>query len=348
MSFDEGLDISDLMDFAQNGLFDIISNTITKEAVRVSETINEQIILLEKILKKEVELSGIPSGFVKLDRLTGGWQQPDLIILAARPSQGKTALSIYFSKFPAELKKPVAYFSLEMSKEQIARRIISYETKIDSMDLNKGRVSNNEFKSLEKVLGKFEKLPLYIDDTPSLSIMEFSSKAKLYKMKYGIELIIVDYIQLMRGDKTGTRDNEIGSITRGLKMVAKSLNIPIIALAQLSRETEKRGNKRPQLSDLRESGNIEQDADMVIFIHRPEKYGETTITTSDGEISTSGLIDLIISKYRNGSTGDVFLWTDESFNNLREENEIVIQEISFTNIDHTIEPNREFEKDTPF
>jgi replicative DNA helicase len=216
------------------------------------------------------------------------------------------------------------------------------------MDLSKGNITNEGFKTLDRTLGKFDKMPLYIDDTPAISILEFSSKAKLYKMKYGIELIVVDYLQLMTGDKKGNRDQEIGTITRGLKSVAKILDVPIIALAQLSREVERKSIKRPMLSDLRESGNIENDADLVIFIHRPEKYGELEI---DG-MSTKDLLINIFAKHRNGRCGDIDLWTDESFNNLREEKEIFpeLKDLSIPtntdfNINKTVESNKD---DSPF
>ncbi len=347
-AYDESLDISDVLDYAQNELFKIVSGTITKEAFKASVLINLEIEKLESLVKNNVQCTGTPSGFTKLDRISGGWQKPDLIILAARPSQGKTAVSLYFAKFPASVNIPVAFFSLEMSNSQIAKRLISYETQIDSMKLSRGDIQDYDFKQLDRALGKFEKLELYIDDTPAISITEFSSKAKLYKMKYGIELIIIDYLQLMQGQKGVNRDQEIGSISRGLKSIAKTLDITIICLSQLNREVEKKGNKRPQLSDLRESGNIEQDADIVCFIHRPEKYG--ILEDEDGN-STIGLLNLIIAKNRNGAIGDITLWTDDSFNNLREEKNIIPELIDLTmpvNTDFNINKNIEPNSDSPF
>lgn len=348
-AYDESIDVSDLMELAQNELFKIISGTIAKEAVKASVLINLEIEKIDKIIKENIQCTGVPSGFTKLDRISGGWQSPDLIILAARPSQGKTAISLYFAKFPASLGIPVAFFSLEMSSAQIAKRIMSYETKIDSMKLSRGDIGNYEFKQLERGLGVFEKLELYIDDTAAISITELASKAKLYKMKYNIKIIIIDYLQLMQGEKGNNRDREIGTITSGLKTVAKMLDIPIICISQLNREVEKTGDKRPKLSDLRESGNIEQDADIVAFIHRPDSYG--ILEDEDGN-STVGMIDLIISKNRNGGTGDVILWTDKSFNNLREDKEFLPQLVDLSipvNKDFNINKNIEVDKgDIPF
>ena len=343
-------DLFELQALAQNRLYDIISNTITKEAIKASIIIGEEIEYIGKLISKEIEFTGIPSGFTKLDRITGGWQNSDLIVIGARPSMGKTSYGLYFAKFPSSIGKPVAVFSLEMSEKQIIQRLISYETKLDSMALRRGRITPYDFHKLDSMLTKYNDYPLYIDDTPGLSILEFSSKAKLYKMKYGIELIIVDYIQLMQGDKKGNRDQEIGSISRGLKLVAKTLNIPIIALAQLSRETEKRKDKRPLLSDLRESGNLEQDPDVICFIHRPDKYGETVIDIGNGEESAIGLINFMIAKNRNGSVADLFHYTDESFNNLREDKEFFpeVKGLPFPKSGEFIDKNIESKKDAPF
>jgi len=347
-SYDDSLDVSDIMDFAQSELFKIVSGTVTKEAVKASILINLEIEKIEYIIKNQIQCTGIPSGFTKLDRMSGGWQKPDLIILAARPSMGKTAISLYFAQFPATVNIPVVYFSLEMSSSQIAKRLLSYETNIDSMKISRGNIDSIEFKQMDKALGKFENIELYIDDTAGLSIVEFASKAKLYKMKYGIELIVIDYLQLMQGQKNTNRDQEIGSITRMLKSVAKSLDITIICLSQLNRDVEKKSDKRPQLSDLRESGNIEQDADIVMFIHRPEKYG--ILEDADGN-STIGLIDLIIAKNRNGAIGDIYLWSDESFNNLRDEKTPIHELVDLTmpiNMDFDINKNIEPNKNLPF
>jgi replicative DNA helicase len=317
-AYDYDLDVSDLIDEAQNGLFEIITGTITKEAVIVSNLIKEEITAIEKAAKSENKFTGITSGFSKIDRITGGWQRSDLIILAARPSMGKTAESLYFAKNAAFAGFTTVFFSLEMSERQLVNRLISYETGINSMNLNTGRIYENDWIQIDNTLHRYLKTPLYIDDKASLSIVEFQSKAKLYKMKYNVDLIIVDYLQLMAGKHGVNRDQEIGSITRTLKATAKTLDIAVICLSQLSRETEKRQSKRPQLSDLRESGNIEQDADLVVFLHRPDKYGELEASVGGSIISTVGMIDNIIAKHRNGAIDDVILWTDESFNNLRE------------------------------
>lgn len=350
----DDIDVNDLLELAQKELFKIVLGTITQEAVKASILISIEIKGLEEKIKNNVQCTGVPSGFTNLDRISGGWQSPDLIILAARPSQGKTAVAIYFGMFPATLNIPVVIFSLEMSKEQVAQRLISYTSKVDSIKFKNLKLHSEDFKQMDKSLGQFDNMPLYVDDTPALSIVEFSSKANLYKMKYGVKLIIIDYLQLMQGQKGVNRDQEIGTITRCIKSVSKTLNVPIIALSQLNREVEKKGNKRPQLSDLRESGNIEQDADIVAFIHRPEKYGETEmdIPGLGKNISTVGLLDIIISKNRNGAVGDAILWTDDSFNNLREEKEMFpeLKDLPMPvnnefNINKTTESNRD---DVPF
>ncbi len=344
-SFDESLDVKDIIDFAETEIFNINNNNIQKEAVGVSTILNNEIKIIHKLVSKEITFNGIPSGYTSLDRLTGGFQKSDLILVAARPSMGKTAIILHMAKNIASYKKKVMFFSLEMSKEQLIRRLISYETGIDTMDMSKGNLTENELLMLEILLEKYNIDYLYIDDTPSLSITEFKARIKRYKMKYGVDIAIVDYLQLMKGEKTsGNREQEISSISSGLKSCAKINDIPIIALSQLSRELEKRANKRPMLSDLRESGSLEQDADMVIFIHRPEKFGEETISTDKGEIRTKGLIDLIIAKYRNGSQGDVLFWSNDSFTRFREQEEDIpeIQDNS------DLKPTNKFTEEKPF
>lgn len=320
-AFDDSIDVKDLIDYSETEIFNVSQNNITSEAIRSDVIMNDEINIINKLTAKEIKFTGIASGFSQLDRLTGGWQKPNLILMSARPSMGKSALMLYFAKFPVISKIPVAIFSLEMSKEELVRRLLSYDTGINSMNMVQGNLSNKELQQMEGTLAKFTNLPLYIDDTPSLSISDFNARIRRYCMKYGIKLALVDYLQLMKGEKGGNREQEISSISRGLKASAKKNDIPIIALAQLSRAVETRGSKRPMLSDLRESGSLEQDADMVMFIHRPEKYGEEFIQTDQGKIDTKGLIDLIIAKYRNGKQGDVLFWSNDSFTTFREEKE---------------------------
>ena len=245
--------------------------------------------------------SGVPSGLTALDRLTSGWQKSDLVIIAARPAMGKTALVLTMARNAAvDFGKPVAVFSLEMSSLQLVTRLMASESEIASEKLKKGNLEEYEFQQLTDKTRKISEAPLFIDDTPGLSVFELRAKARRLKEQHKIELLVVDYLQLMTagGEGKGNREQEIATISRSLKGLAKELEIPVIALSQLSRAVETRGgDKRPQLSDLRESGAIEQDADMVMFIHRPEYYN---ITEDENGGSTLGVAELIIAKHRNG------------------------------------------------
>jgi replicative DNA helicase len=265
---------------------------------------------IEEIAKKE-GLSGVATGFEKLDALTSGWQPSDLIIVAARPGMGKTALTLSMARNIAVMKQtPVAFFSLEMSSVQLITRLISAETGLSSEKLRTGKLENHEWEQLNVKVGDLEKAPLFIDDTPSLSIFDLRAKARRLSSQHGIKLIIVDYLQLMTAgssNKTGNREQEISTISRNLKALAKELDVPVIALSQLSRAVETRGGtKRPVLSDLRESGAIEQDADIVSFIYRPEYYG---IDEWDDEERTSSLgqAEFIVAKHRNGGLDNIRL-----------------------------------------
>jgi replicative DNA helicase len=250
----------------------------------------------------------VPSGFTSLDRLTAGWQKSDLIILAARPSMGKTAFVLSMARNAAiDHGEPVAVFSLEMSALQLVMRLISMETELPSDKLRRGVLADHEWQQLNTRITKLEDAKIFIDDTPALSIFELRAKSRRLVAQHGIKLIVIDYLQLMTGnaENKGMREQEISGISRALKGLAKELNIPVIALSQLSREVEKRpGSKKPILSDLRESGAIEQDADLVLFIYRPEYY---KITEFDDNTPTQGLAEIIIAKHRNGQTGEVKL-----------------------------------------
>lgn len=309
-SYNEGTDVFDLLDTAESKLYEITQGNIK----RSSETAQNLVIAakkrIEEIANKE-GLSGIPSGFSKLDKLTSGWQPSDLIIIAARPGMGKTALTLSMARnIAVEHNIPVAFFSLEMSSVQLITRLISSETQLSSEKLRTGNLEKHEWEQLNVKVKGLEKAPLFIDDTPSLSIFDLRAKARRLSSQHGIKLIIVDYLQLMTAggsQKGGNREQEISTISRNLKALAKELSIPVIALSQLSRAVETRGgSKRPLLSDLRESGAIEQDADIVSFIYRPEYY---KIDEWDDEehTPTAGQAELIIAKHRNGGLDEIRL-----------------------------------------
>jgi replicative DNA helicase len=253
-------------------------------------------------------ITGVPSGLTALDRITSGWQKSDLVIIAARPAMGKTAFVLTVARNAAvDFKKPVAVFSLEMSNVQLVNRLISAEAEIESDKLRKGNLEPYEWEQMHHRISRLSEAGLFIDDTPALSILELRAKCRRLKAQHGIEMVIIDYLQLMSGDssakKSGNREQEIASISRGLKELAKELSIPVIALSQLSRAVETRGgDKRPMLSDLRESGSIEQDADMVMFLYRPEYYG---IMQDESGNPTNGVGEVIIAKNRHGSVEDV-------------------------------------------
>ncbi len=306
-AFNEGSDVDDLLDFSERELLNIADGHIKKETVKLNNLIKTALEQIEEAGKRKDSLSGVPSGFTSLDRLTSGWQKSDLVILAARPSMGKTAFVLSMARNMAvDHSRPVAFFSLEMSSIQLVNRLIIGETQLASDKIRTGRLENYEWEQLEYKIKDLEQAPIYVDDTPALSIFEFRAKCRRLKQKYDIQAIVIDYLQLMTGNKdSGSREQEVSYISRSLKAIAKELDVPIIALSQLNRSVEMRsGNKRPQLSDLRESGAIEQDADLVLFIHRPEYYG---IDVDEEGNSLKGVAEIIIAKHRNGATGDVSL-----------------------------------------
>lgn len=263
---------------------------------------------LDELRKKDSSTTGVPSGFEDLDELTSGWQPSDLIILAARPAMGKTAFVLSTARNAAvRFKRPVALFSLEMAAHQLVQRLICSEAELDAQKVRTGKLQAYEWQQLNSKISELTQAPIYIDDTPALSIADLRTKCRKLKSEKKIELVIIDYLQLMTAGNTkgGNREQEIASISRALKELAKELNVPVIALSQLSRQVENRPDKQPQLSDLRESGSIEQDADMVMFLYRPEYYGITEDPTS--KESTIGLGTVIIGKQRNGPVGSVNL-----------------------------------------
>ena len=307
-SYKESIDVFDLLDEAESKLYDVAQGNIKKSSYTAQNLVMLAKKKIEEIANKD-GLSGVASGFEKLDLLTSGWQPSDLIIIAARPGMGKTALTLSMARNMAVTKQtPVAFFSLEMSSVQLITRLISSETGLSSEKLRTGKLVDHEWKQLNVKVGDLEKAPLFIDDTPALSIFDLRAKARRLASQHDIKLIIVDYLQLMTAgttSKAGNREQEISTISRNLKSLAKELDIPVIALSQLSRAVETRGGtKRPQLSDLRESGAIEQDADIVSFIYRPEYYGIEE--WDDEEHSSSiGQAELIIAKHRNGGLDNI-------------------------------------------
>ncbi|MDR3141571.1 MAG: replicative DNA helicase [Tannerellaceae bacterium] len=309
-AFDESIDIDDLMQEAEGKLFEISQRNVKKDVMQINPVIKEAIGLLKKAAEQEEGLSGLHSGFHALDKITSGWQNSDLVIIAARPAMGKTAFVLSMAKNMAvHHNTPVALFSLEMSNVQLVNRLIVNVTEITADKIKSGRLADYEWEQLDFKLADLYDAPVYIDDTPSLSVFELRTKARRLVREHGIKCIIIDYLQLMNasGMNFGSREQEVSMISRSLKGLAKELNIPIIALSQLNRGVENRQGvegKRPQLADLRESGAIEQDADMVCFIHRPEYY---KITEDEKGNSLIGLAEIIIAKHRNGATGDVRL-----------------------------------------
>ncbi|WP_207531656.1 replicative DNA helicase [Desertivirga arenae] len=308
-AYEDTTDIFDLLDHAEKNLFDIAQNNLRRDSRKMDDIVRESLEALEKLRDKTDGLTGIPSGFTGLDRVTSGWQPSDLVIIAARPAMGKTAFVLSCARNAAvQFGKPVVVFSLEMSSVQLVNRLISGEAEIEQEKLRKGNLAEWEWQQLHSKIGNLTEAPLFIDDTPALNIFEFRAKCRRLKAQYDIQLIIIDYLQLMHGKAEGkgggNREQEIGSISRALKSVAKELNVAVLALSQLSRAVESRpgASKKPMLSDLRESGSIEQDADMVLFLFRPEYYG---LTEDEEGRPTAGVGEVIIAKHRHGETGTV-------------------------------------------
>ena len=308
-SYDNSTDITDLIGYAESEILKITEGHVKRSVQKASDILNRTKRQIEEAGKNDSRYSGIRSGFTSLDDITLGWQPSDLIIIAARPSMGKTAFVLTMARNMAvNYDTPVAFFSLEMSSIQLMTRLIVAETGLSGTLIRSGKLSPEQWRLLESKVEPLGMAPLYIDDTPALSVFEFRSKARRLHAHNGIKLIIIDYLQLMTGaaqDNKSNREQEVAFISRTLKAKAKELNVPVIALSQLNRTTEARGgSKRPQLSDLRESGAIEQDADIVAFIHRPEYYGFTQ--TEDG-MPTAGLAEIILAKHRNGAVTDIRL-----------------------------------------
>ncbi len=306
-AYDSTSDAFDTLDAAEQRIFEIANTKNRSSSQAIGDILKDTLQYLEDLRGKPSGVTGVPAG-LDVDKLTSGWQNGDLIIIAARPSMGKTAFTLTCARnavlHPDEsLRANVAIFSLEMSSQQLVQRFLTMEARIDAQAARTGRLKDDEFKRLIEAASRLFTAKIFIDDTPGLSLMELRTKCRRLKSEHDIGLIVVDYLQLMTASskEIGSREQEIATISRGLKGLAKELNVPVIALSQLSRAVEQRGgDKRPQLSDLRESGSIEQDADVVCFLYRPEYYGITT--TAEGQ-STNGLAELIVGKQRNGPIG---------------------------------------------
>ena len=324
-SYDETTDVFDLLDKAESKLYEVTQGNIKRSSETAQSLVLQAKKRIEEIAGKE-GLSGVATGFEKLDEVTSGWQPSDLIIIAARPGMGKTAFVLSMARnVSIQFGHAVAIFSLEMASVQLITRLISSETGLSSEKLRTGKLEKHEWEQLSTKVKDLEKAPLFIDDTPSLSIFDLRAKCRRLASQYGIKLIIIDYLQLMTaggsGKGGGNREQEISTISRNLKALAKELNVPVIALSQLSRAVETRGSsKRPLLSDLRESGAIEQDADIVSFIYRPEYY-KIEEWDDDEASSTQGQAEFIIAKHRNGGLENIrlkFLGHLGKFDNLEE------------------------------
>lgn len=307
-SYDDTTDVFDLLDKAEKNLFAIAEENLRRSGDEISSSIDQEIKALQKRLETKGQLTGVGSGFTNLDRLTNGWQPSDLIILAARPGMGKTSMALALARNAAvELSKPVVFFSLEMNSNQLVQRLISLEAEVRLESLRRGDLQAHEVVELTYKIDRLKQANIIIDDSPGLNIFELRAKCRRYKEKYRIEMVMIDYLQLMSGSSPdgksgGNREQEISQISRSLKSIAKELNIPVIALSQLNRSVETRGGaKRPQLSDLRESGAIEQDADMVIFLYRQEYYK----MDNPQEMEPDGVSEIIVAKHRNGATGTI-------------------------------------------
>lgn len=311
-AFEDTTDVFQLLDRMEQALFDVSESNIRKEYDSMKNVMTQALEEIQNRKDHTDGLTGVPSGLTNLDRLTSGWQPSDLVIIAARPAMGKTAFVLSTIRNAAvDHGKACAIFSLEMSNVQLVNRLISGEAELESEKIKKGNLAEHEWAQLVHKTANLTKAPIFIDDTPALSILELRAKCRRLKQQHDIQMIVIDYLQLMSGDSSksgggsGNREQEIASISRSLKNLAKELSVPVIALSQLSRAVETRGgDKRPQLSDLRESGSIEQDADMVMFLYRPEYYG---ITQDENGMPTQGVGEVIVAKHRNGSLDTVQL-----------------------------------------
>jgi len=313
-AFDGKMTASELLDEAESRIFQVSEQRTREGFTRVKELLWPTMERIEKLQSSGTTVTGVPTGFTDLDDMTSGFQPSDLIIVAARPSMGKTAFTLNIAQHAAiDANVPVAFFSLEMSKESLVQRMLTSEARIDAQRLRKGMLRDDDFPRLARAAGILTSAPVWIDDTPGITLLEMRSKARRLKADVGIGMVIVDYLQLMQGPMNAeSRQQEVSQISRGLKALAKELSVPVVALSQLSRAPEQRtgDNKRPQLSDLRESGAIEQDADLIMFLYRQEMYDGPV--DKDGN-SLEGKAEVIVGKQRNGPTGIVNLFFQKHF-----------------------------------
>jgi len=301
--FEDKGDVEEILDFAERSIFDISENKIKPSFYTLGEILTDTYKAVEEAYENKVLVTGVPTGFQGLDEKTSGFQPGDFIVIAGRPSMGKTALALNIARNASlETVEPAAVFSLEMSKEQLSLRMLSSEARIDSSRMRGGFLSESDLARINRAAGALYDIPIYIDDSPAISALEIRAKARRMKMDKGLGLVVIDYLQLMRGRASAERrELEISEISRSLKALAKELNIPVVALSQLNRKVEDRTNKRPVLSDLRESGAIEQDADVILFIYRDEVYHK------EEDNPNKGIAELILAKQRNGPIGAVKL-----------------------------------------
>ena len=315
-AYEDTTDVFDLLDMAEKRIYEITDKNLRNSVQGIGQLVSKSILQIDGLLNREDGLleDSVPSGYLELDKMTSGWKATDLVIIAARPSMGKTAFVLNLAKNAAvDYNMPVAIFSLEMGAVQLAKRLISLECEIDAQKVANGKMSDNEFSILRDKVEKLSSAPIYINDQPAINVYELRAQCRRLQNAHGIKMVIIDYLQLMSGggDKGMNREQEISTISRSLKGLAKELNIPVIALSQLNRSVETRGgDKKPQLSDLRESGSIEQDADMVMFLYRPEYYN---LNNGEDGANTKGVAEVIIAKHRNGPTGSVELRFNKNF-----------------------------------
>lgn len=341
-AFEDTNDVFDVLNKAEGELFKIAENNMGKAVDVMQNVVREAIEEIETASQNSDGISGVPTGFFGLDKVTAGWQRSDMIVIAARPAMGKTAFVLSMARNTAvDFNMGVAVFSLEMSSVQLVKRLIASEARLSAEKLRKGDLRDDEFQQLHTRISKLSTAPIYIDDTPGISIFDLRAKCRRLKMQYDIQIVIIDYLQLMTAGSAkggaGSREQEISQISRSIKEIAKELNVPIIALSQLSRSVEQRGgDKKPVLSDLRESGAIEQDADQVVFIYRPEYYG---LVEDENGLPTEGIGEIIVAKNRHGSLDNVrlrFIKHLTRFDNLDSFDEPEFGSTSFT-------PNKDFE-----
>jgi len=315
-AYEDTTDVFDLLDMAKKRIYEITDKNLRNSVQGIGHLVSKSILQIDGLLNREDGLleDSVPSGYLELDKMTSGWKATDLVIVAARPSMGKTAFVLNLARNAAvDYNMPVAIFSLEMGAVQLAKRLISLECEIDAQKVSNGKMSDTEFSILRDKVEKLSTSPIYINDQPAINVYELRAQCRRLQNAHGIKMVIIDYLQLMSGggDKGMNREQEISTISRSLKGLAKELNIPVIALSQLNRSVETRGGeKKPQLSDLRESGSIEQDADMVMFLYRPEYYN---LNEGNDGASLKGIAEVIIAKHRNGPTGSVELRFNKNY-----------------------------------